>query len=110
MSLDTRDLGEDSLDLAQDLGKSNESCESNSADSWLNALKIALVNKNHQNALALLDNLPHFDSHDDLLCAKALVEELLQSLQHEKSTLSKQLEKLKQTKKFFASNATFSQK
>ena len=83
---------------------------SNEAQIWLDSLKIALVNKNHQNALALLDNLPHFDSQDDLLCAKALVDELLESLQREKIAISNQLEKLKQTKKFFASNTTFSQK
>lgn len=71
------------------------------ADSWLNALKIALVNKQTDIALALLDNLPQFDSKDDLLCARALVEELLESLQREKSALSKQMEKLKQTKIFF---------
>lgn len=70
-------------------------------DSWLNALKIALVNKQTDNALALLDNLPQFNSQDDLLCARALVEELLESLQREKSALSKQMEKLKQTKIFF---------
>lgn len=67
---------------------------------WLNALKIALVNKEHKNALDLLDKLPQFDAHDDLLCAKALVDELLQSLQCEKSTLANQIEKLKQAKKF----------
>lgn len=71
-----------------------------SADSWLDSLKIALVNKNYGSALDLLDNLPHFDKHTDLLCAKALVDELLESLQRDKSTLFTQMEKLKQTKRF----------
>ncbi len=71
-----------------------------SADSWLDSLKIALVNKNYDSALDLLDKLPHFDKHNDLLCAKALVDELLTALQRDKSTLSTQMEKLKQTKRF----------
>lgn len=71
-----------------------------SADSWLDSLKIALVNKNYDNALDLLDKLPHFDKSDDLLCARALVDELLEALQRDKSTLSTQMEKLKQTKRF----------
>ena len=100
--LDSRESNINSLDSAQNLGKSNKSNESNSADLWLNALKIALVNKQNKDALALLDKLPHFEKRDDLLCAKALVEELLESLKREKSALSKQMEKLKQTKRFLA--------
>ncbi len=71
-----------------------------SADSWIDSFKIALVNKAHNDALTLLDNLPHFDKHDDLLCAKALVDELLEALQRDKSTLFTQMEKLKQAKRF----------
>ena len=71
-----------------------------SADSWLDSLKIALVNKNYDSALDLLDKLPHFDKHTDLLCARALVDELLEALQRDKSALSTQMEKLKQTKRF----------
>ncbi len=71
-----------------------------STDSWLDSLKIALVNKNYDSALALLDKLPHFENHSDLLCARALVDELLEALQRDKYTLSTQMEKLKQTKRF----------
>lgn len=71
-----------------------------SAELWLNTLKIALVNRKHENALALLDNLPHFEKHTDLLCARALVEELSEILQHEKKELFTQMDKLKQAKQF----------
>lgn len=71
-----------------------------SAELWLNALKIALVNRKHETALALLDNLPHFEKHTDLLCARALVEELSEILQHEKKELFTQMDKLKQAKQF----------
>lgn len=72
-----------------------------SADLWLDSFKIALVNKNYDSALNLLDNLPHFDSHADLLCASALVDELSQTLKREQFALSTQMEKLKQTKRFW---------
>lgn len=78
----------------------DSSSDSLSADSWLDSFKIALVNKNYDSALALLDKLPHFETHDDLLCARALVDELSQSLKRDKSALSTQMEKLKQTKRF----------
>ena len=92
MSRDSGDLG--------DFLSGDSLGDSIGADSWLDSLKIALVNKNYDSALNLLDKLPHFDKSDDLLCAKALVDELLESLQRDKSTLSTQMEKLKQTKRF----------
>ncbi len=89
----------DSIGESKDFIADSTSAEI-SADSWLDLFKIALVNKNYDSALALLDNLPHFDKSDDLLCARALVDELSQSLKREKSALSTQMEKLKQTKRF----------
>lgn len=99
MNKDSGNVG-DSIS-GDSIGKSKDSLgDSTSADSWLDAFKIALVNKNYDSALALLDKLPHFDKSDDLLCARALVDELSQSIKCEKSALSAQMERLKQTKRF----------
>ena len=99
MNNDSGDFGDVLRDMSSDsVGKSIRA--EMSADCWLDSFKIALVNKNYDSALALLDNLPHFDKSDDLLCARALVDELSQSLKCEKSALSTQMEKLKQTKRF----------
>ena len=99
MNNDSGDFGDALRDMSSDSVGESIRVEM-SADCWLDSFKIALVNKNYDSALALLDNLPHFDKSDDLLCARALVDELSQSLKCEKSALSTQMEKLKQTKRF----------
>ncbi|MDE6885672.1 MAG: hypothetical protein K2P17_01325 [Helicobacteraceae bacterium] len=67
---------------------------------WLNSLKIAIVNKNTQKALYLIENLPNFDNIDDLICARELVAQLAKELENEKNTLKEAMQKIKQTKRF----------
>ncbi|RDU64729.1 hypothetical protein [Helicobacter sp. MIT 14-3879] len=67
---------------------------------WLNSLKIAIVNNNRQKALDLIENLPNFDNIDDLICAREIVYKLLNDLVQEKKTTSEHIYKLKQMKSF----------
>lgn len=67
---------------------------------WLNSLKIAIVNKNTQKALDLIENLPNFDNIDDLICARELVAQLAKELENEKNTLKEAMQKIKRTKRF----------
>lgn len=67
---------------------------------WLNSLKIAIVNKNTQKALDLIENLPNFDNIDDLICARELVAQLAKELENEKNTLKEAMQKIKRTKQF----------
>lgn len=71
-----------------------------SATHWLNALKVAILNKNQAVALHLIENLPEFDDLKDLLCAKELVSQVLEWLMCEKTELAIKMEKLKQQKRF----------
>lgn len=68
--------------------------------SWLNSLKVAILNNDTQKALNLIETLPNFDNIDDLICARELVGTLLESLKSEKAALSKQMQRIKQAKKF----------
>lgn len=68
--------------------------------SWLNSLKVAILNNDTQKALNLIETLPNFDNIDDLICARELVGTLLESLKSEKAALAEQLHRVKQAKKF----------
>ena len=67
---------------------------------WLNELKIAIINKNDKKVLDLIEDLPNFDNIDDLICARAIVQDFIKKLQDDKNKLSQEMLKLKQTKLF----------
>ncbi len=67
---------------------------------WLNELKIAVINKDDEKVLFLIDDLPKFDSIDDLICAREIVRDFIKKLQFEKDALHKGILKLKQTRVF----------
>lgn len=68
--------------------------------SWIDELKIAILNKDDKKVLNLIEDLPKFDNIEDLICARELVGEFIKQLQNDKDTLSKSMLKLKQTRFF----------
>lgn len=67
---------------------------------WLNELKIAVINNNDKNVLDLIEDLPNFDSIDDLICAREIVLSFIKKLQDDKDELYQSMLKLKQTRLF----------
>ena len=67
---------------------------------WLNELKIAVINNNDKNVLDLIEDLPNFDSIDDLICAREIVLSFIKKLQDDKDELYRSMLKLKQTRLF----------
>lgn len=67
---------------------------------WLDALKIAILNKDDKKVLTLIEDLPKFDNIDDLICARELVREFINKLQNDKDSLSTSMLKLKQISLF----------
>lgn len=71
-----------------------------SAESWLNALKVAIINKNEISAMNLIENLPTFKNINDLQSARELVLQVGAWLECEKKELAIKMEKLKSQKRF----------
>ncbi|MBR7118084.1 MAG: hypothetical protein IKC84_01755 [Helicobacteraceae bacterium] len=67
---------------------------------WLNELKVAVINNNDKNVLDLIEDLPNFDSIDDLICAREIVLSFIKKLQDDKDELYQSMLKLKQTRLF----------
>lgn len=72
----------------------------NSSLSWLDNLKIAILNNNDDLISSLLDNLPGFNEVDDMICAREMLREYLESLKIERSSLKNDMNKIKQIKCF----------
>ncbi|RAX53175.1 hypothetical protein CCY99_06165 [Helicobacter sp. 16-1353] len=68
--------------------------------SWIDELKIAILNKDDEKVLNLIEDLPKFDNIDDLICARELVGEFIKKLQKDRDSLSKSMIKLKQMRFF----------
>lgn len=68
--------------------------------SWIDELKIAILNKDDKKVLNLIEDLPKFDNIEDLICARELVGEFIKQLKNDKDSLSKSMLKLKQTRFF----------
>lgn len=67
---------------------------------WLNELKIAIINKDDEKVLCLIEDLPKFDSIDDLICVREIIRDFIKKLQNERDALHKSMLKLKQTRVF----------
>lgn len=67
---------------------------------WIDELKIAMINKDDDKFLNLIDDLPNFDSTDDLICARVLIGEFIKQKEKEKKSLSATMQKLKKSKFF----------
>lgn len=67
---------------------------------WLNALKVALINKNEAQAMNLVENLPAFEDINDLQGARELILQVGAWLEAEKKALAIKMEKLKSQKRF----------
>ena len=107
-NVDSAGLDSVSLDsapnFAESSAKSLESAESNatlkSAQSWLDALKVAIVNKNETQCMNLVENLPHFENINDLQSARTLILQVGAWMESEKKDLGAKIEKLKLQKRF----------
>ena len=71
---------------------------------WLDDLKIAVANDDAEAIAALANETPsNFDSLEDALQAKELLGAAINLIQENKAKLGKELEKLKNVKKYMAS-------
>jgi len=71
---------------------------------WLDELKIAVANDDAETIAALANETPSkFDSLEDALQAKELLGAAINLIQENKAKLGKELEKLKNVKKYMAS-------
>ena len=71
---------------------------------WLDELKIAVANDDAEAIAALAGEAPSkFDSLEDALQAKELLGAAINLIQENKAKLGKELEKLKNVKKYMAS-------
>lgn len=68
--------------------------------SWLNKLKIAILNCNEDDAILLLDSMPNFVDNDNLITARALIGEVINMLQINKGNLACDMNRIKQIKTF----------
>lgn len=68
--------------------------------SWLDELKVAILNKNNQKILDLIEDLPNFDNTTDLVCARALVGEFIASLEADKERTANAMRQIKQMRVF----------
>ncbi len=74
------------------------------AKSWLDALKIAICNRDTRSAYRLIAHIPdEFANLDDLLEAKELILQGIELLQKEREALGWQMQQLKLAKKFLQS-------
>lgn len=67
---------------------------------WLNAIKVAIINKNEAQAMNLVENLPVFENINDLQSARELILQVGAWLEAEKKALAIKMEKLKSQKRF----------
>ena len=71
---------------------------------WLDELKIAVANDDAEAIAALADETPSkFDSPEEALQAQELLGAAINLIQKNKNELGKELEKLKNVKKYIAS-------
>lgn len=71
---------------------------------WLDELKIAVANDDAEAIAALANEAPSkFDSLEDALQAQELLGAAIKLIQENKAKLGKELEKLKNVKKYMAS-------
>ena len=71
---------------------------------WLDELKIAVASNDAETIAALADETPSkFNSIEDALQAKELLGAAINLIQENKAKLGKELEKLKNVKKYMAS-------
>ncbi len=68
--------------------------------SWLNELKLSIINKNFKKIEELSKNIPQFKSLDESQRAFALIQEANTLLKDEQQSILFQMKKLKKTKKF----------
>lgn len=74
--------------------------------SWLNSLKVAIIQKDTQKAFAHIQTLPEsFDDIEEMLQARELIAQVLDLLEEEKSHIRIQMLQIKAAKKFIEINS-----
>ncbi len=67
---------------------------------WLDALKVAIIEENHEAILTLCDNLPQSQDGTIMIEAKALIDATLPTLKKEQSIIKETMEKIKKNLAF----------
>ncbi len=70
---------------------------------WLDSLKIAIIQKDSDKAFELTQNLPQFESLEDMLEAQELISQVITLLEEDKEETKKQMQQIKAAKKFLES-------
>lgn len=74
--------------------------------SWLDSLKVAILQKDVQRAFALIQTLPEsFDDIETMLQARELIAQVLDLLEEEKNHIRIQMLQIKAAKKFIEINS-----
>lgn len=74
--------------------------------SWLDSLKVAILQKDAQRAFALIQTLPEsFDDIETMLQARELIAQVLDLLEEEKNHIRIQMLQIKAAKKFIEINS-----
>ncbi|MGX3011993.1 hypothetical protein ACWIUD_10655 [Helicobacter sp. 23-1044] len=98
--VDSQNLNAESNEDSASGERGNPNSQNLNAESWINALKIALVNKNEAQAINLVENLPSFEKVDEMTCARELIAQVSEWFLAEKKTLGKKMEKVKTQRQF----------
>jgi hypothetical protein len=81
--------------------------ERNNSTKWINSLKIALINNDLQKIEEYSNReLPSFSSIDEAKEALTLINQAKDILKEKQTIISKQLQALKQNKKYFQNNTS----
>ena len=67
---------------------------------WLDALKIAIIEENHEAIVTLCENLPQSQDSAIMIEAKALIDATLPTLKKEQSSIKETMEKIKKNLAF----------
>ena len=68
--------------------------------SWIESFTIAIVEENYTNIGDLIETIPQFETVDEAITARALIQEALIIMEREKESTFEAMQKLKKTRQF----------
>jgi hypothetical protein len=78
--------------------------ERSASEQWLNSLKIAIVEDNHNNIYKLVMDIPEFDSLEQATEAHTMIKSCLELFTKEKIEAKKNMQNISKMKQFLVSN------
>ncbi len=71
---------------------------------WLTRFKLALIQEDENRLLSLIENIPLFESENDMHQALVLIENASDLFEEKKSELNVEMQKVLKTKKYISSS------